>query len=131
MTQISKHKLPKKLEKELLDNLDSIFVLINKKEEMVGFLSALLTDVEKLMLAKRVAIIIMLNEGFNDTEIANALHLTRITVAKTRYFFESRGEGYKIALQKRQSVKDAEAVKELLISLARYSIRATGGPVKL
>lgn len=131
MTQISRHKLPKKLEKELLDNLDSIFVSINKKDEMVSFLSALFTDVEKLMLAKRIALIIMVNEGFNDTEIANALHLTRITVAKTRYFFESRGEGYKIALQKRQNAQDVEAVKELLVSLARYSIRAAGGTVKL
>jgi uncharacterized protein YerC len=127
MTHISKYKLSKKLESELMENLTIVLASIAKKDEMNYFLNALLTDTEKVMLAKRLALIIMINEGYNDSQIANTLHLTRITVAKTRYFFESRGEGYKVGLRKLESIKDTENVKKLLRSLSRYSIRAAGG----
>ncbi len=130
MPHVSKIHLAKKAEEKLLENLNSVLARINKGNEMIEFLNALLTHTEKVMLAKRLAIIVLLEERLTDSQIADILHVTRITVAKMRYFYESRGSGYKIALKKLNEEKRKEEFKNLLISLARYSIRAAGGRVK-
>lgn len=130
MPQVSKNKLSKKTEEELINNLNLVFAKINAVDEMLIFQKALMTETEKLMLAKRLAIIVLISEKLSDSEIAHILHLTRITVAKTRYFYESRGEGFKIALKKLEEQKRLEEFKRFLVSLSRYSIRAAGGRVK-
>lgn len=131
MPQVSKYRLPKKTEKELIKSLNLVLSTISQHEEMLSFLTAFLTDTEKLMLAKRLAVIVLIADGIPDSQIANKLHVTRITVAKMRYFYESRGkEGYNIALNKIAHDKRLKAFKQFLLSLARYSIRAAGGYVK-
>lgn len=131
MPHISKHKLPRETEQALIKNLNLILSSIHKHEEMLLFLDALLTDTEKLMLAKRIAIIVLIAERLTDSEIANRLHVTRITVAKMRYFYEARAkDGYGIALRKIANDKQLQEFKKFLLSLARYSIRAAGGYVK-
>lgn len=131
MTQVSKHKLSKKTETELIGSLITVFSTITNSKEMVVFINAFLTDTEKLMLAKRLALIILILEGMPDSQISSILHVTRITVAKMRYFYEARGkEGYDIALSKINVDKRLKAFKKVLISLARYSVRAAGGYVK-
>lgn len=131
MPQVSRHKLSKKTEEELVKNLNLVLAAISKHEEMLIFLTALLTNTERLMLAKRLAIIVLIADGVSDSQIANMLHVTRMTVSKMRYFLESRGqEGYKIALSKIASDKRFQEFKKFLLALARYSIRAAGGYVK-
>lgn len=130
MSQVSKYKLSKKAESQLVDTLILVFIAIGKKEEMVGFFNAFFTNTERLMLAKRLATIILLTEGLSDTEIANSLHVTRATVAKARYYYEARGQGFKGALAKVEAEKQLQEAKKLMVSLARYAVRAAGGHVK-
>ncbi len=130
MPHISKNKLSKKTEKELINSLDLVFTTIQNNNEMSSFLNVLLTDTERLMIAKRLGVIIFLEEGLNDSQIADILHVTRITVAKTRFYKEAHGEGFQLALKILKQRKEYEAFKKTLISLARYSIRAAGGYVK-
>lgn len=130
MPHISRNKLDKKLEKELIGNLNLVLTEIKNGDEMLTFIKSLLTETEKLMLAKRLAVIILLEEGLPDSQIAQALNITRITVAKMRYYNEARGQGFKIALAQLEKQKKYNSFKKLLVSLARYSIRAAGGRVK-
>lgn len=130
MPHISKRKLSLKAEKALITNLNSVLTRIGDSQEMVGFIHALLTPTEELMIAKRLALIILIEEGMNDSQIADTLHVTRITVAKMRYFYESRGKGFQIALKKLHEQKQFKNFKSLLVSLASYSARAAGGYVK-
>lgn len=131
MPHVSRYKLPKKIEQELIKNLNLVLSTISKHEDMLTFLNALLTDTEKLMLAKRLAIIILISEGLPDSHIATKLNVTRMTVAKMRYFYEARGKkGYGVALSKIASDKRLQVFKTFLIKLAAYSIRAAGGYVK-
>lgn len=131
MPQVSKHKLSNKAEKQLIECLNLVFSTISKQDEMIRFLNAFLTNTEKLMLAKRLAIVVLLSENLPDSQIATSLHVTRITVAKMRYYYEARGkEGYDIALKKIATDKTLKEVKKLLVSLARYAVRAAGGYVK-
>ncbi len=130
MPHVSRNKLSKKTERELTSTLNLVLTKVTNGEKMQIFLDVLLTPTEKLMLAKRLAIIILLKEGFLDTQIASSLHLTRITVAKMRLFHELHGQDFEIALRKLQEQKEFEAFKKLLFSLARYTVRAAGGYVK-
>lgn len=130
MPHVSRLKLTKEAEKELINNLSTVFTLINSNKDMLSFLNALLTPTEKLMLAKRLAVIILLEEGLPQSHIANTLHVTRITVAKMQLFYEARGEGFKVALDILKKQKMYNDFKKHLLSLAGYSIRAAGGYVK-
>lgn len=130
MPQVSRRKLSKTTEQKLVESLNLVLASIGNKDSMINFLNALLTDTEKIMLAKRLAIIVMLEQGSSDSDVANALNVTRVTVAKLRYFYEARGSGYKIALEKIKTDKQLQDVNKLLLQLTRYTIRAAGGYVK-
>lgn len=130
MPHVSRHKLDKKTQEELVRNLRIVFTKINKDEEMTTFFLSLLSETEQIMLAKRLAVIVLLQENIPESRIADILHITRATVEKLRLFLETRGEGFKIALKKLEEEKRLKEFKELLIKLARYSIRAGGGYVK-
>jgi uncharacterized protein YerC len=132
VTQVSKFKLSKKVEQELIQQIVLVLSDINKSDEMSLFIGALLTDIEQIMLAKRLAIIVLVSEGYTDSEIANILHVTRITVSKTRFYFDVRGkQGYDIALGKIAASEQAQSNRKFLLSLAKYAVRAAGGRVKL
>ncbi len=131
MPQVSRNKLEPQEEKDLVESLNLVLSSISKREEMLRFLSSLLTDTEKLMLAKRLAIIVLLKEGLKDSEISKSLNVTEMTVLKFKYFYEARAsEGYDIALNKIKNDKFLQGAKRLIIALADYSVRAAGGYVK-
>jgi len=131
MPFVSKYKLPLKTETELIESLNLVLSSISKRDEMLKFLNSLLTDTEKLMLAKRLAIIVLIKEGLGDSAISEALHVTRITVTKMRYFYESRAkEGYDVALSKIENDKFLQGAKRVILALADYAGRAAGGYVR-
>jgi Trp operon repressor len=130
MPQVSRNKLPKKTEETLVKNLNIVFSQIIETDAMLLFLNSLLTETEKLMLAKRLAMVFLLSENVPDTYIASTLHVTRMTVAKMRYYNEAHGEGFIIALKKLEEQKRLRQFKKVLLSLVRYSVRAAGGYVK-
>lgn len=130
MPHVSKKKLSQKVEEQLLKTLKTAFTKINKSEDMDKFLFSFLSKTEQLMLAKRLAIAVLLEENIPESTIANILNVTRETVARQRYQKELRGEGYKIAFGKLSEEKILSEFKKFLISLARYSVRAAGGYVK-
>jgi len=130
MPHISRRKLKKSTEKDLIDSLQIVLTKISTKDTMDVFLTALLSHTEKLMLAKRLAIVVLLKEGFSDSEISDLLYVTRETVARIRMQKELRGEGFLIALKKLEEETQWKQFKKVLFSLARYSARASRGTVK-
>lgn len=130
MPHVSRIKLEKNAEKKLIDTMKLVLSKISETEKMNLFLDSLLTSTEKLMLAKRLAVVVLIKEGLNDSQIASSLHLTRITVTKMRYFLEARGEGFETAIKILHSEKIYNDFKKLLEGLAKYTIRAAGGYVK-
>lgn len=130
MPHVSRNKLDQKIEKQLTDTLDIVLTNLSKQDEVKGFLLSLLTPTERIMLAKRLTIIILLNEGFSESEIADTLHVTRVTVSRMQLFYEARGEGYAPALKILQNEKIVQELKTAFIKVLRYSVRAAGGRVK-
>lgn len=129
MPHVSKIKLDKELETNLINSLYVVLGKTNKKET-IDFLSALLTPTEKLMLAKRLAIVVLLNEEVPEYKIAQGLHVTRITVSRMNLFWEARGAGFDIAFKKLMEEKNWGQFKKSLLKIAGYSIRAASGYVK-
>ena len=131
MPHVSKNKLTKIEEKKLIQSLNMVMAKISSVSEMDSFLGSILTKTEQVMLAKRLAIVILLKEGISQTSICNTLNVTQATVSRMQLFLEARGEGgYSIALKKIESEKVLKEFKTLLIKIAGYSIRAAGGYVK-
>lgn len=131
MPHVSKHRLPIKEEGQLIESLNMVLSGISKRDEMLKFLNSLLTDTEKLMLAKRLTAIVLIKQGVTDSDISNSLHITRMTISKLRYYYEARAqEGYNIALNKIENDKVLQEVKRFVLSLADYGTRAAGGYVR-
>ncbi len=130
MPHLSKNTLSPQKEMELLKTFDIILARITKADEMKTFLLTLLTPTERLMLAKRLMIAVLLKENLNETNIAEILHVTRGTVYKSKLFLEARGEGYEAAFKVLNDVKLKEELKSVLLSFAKYSIRASSGRIK-
>ncbi len=129
MPHVSKVKLDKKLENELLKMLEVVLGRLSKNE-MNSFLVSLLSSTERLMLAKRLAVIILLKQGLSENSISLKLGVTRETVARLHLVAELRGQGYDLALEKLKDEKVMKEFKNFLIKLAQYSVRAAGGRVK-
>jgi uncharacterized protein YerC len=84
--------------------------------EVVNFLNDLLSPVEKIMMAKRVAVAFLLLENkYTYEEISKTVKVSRGTIAKIHAVFALQGEGYRKTLGdilKRKVAKSA--LSELL-----------------
>jgi uncharacterized protein YerC len=129
MPHVSRIKLSKKTETHLMKTLQLVLANLTSQDQISLFLLSLLTPTEQLMLVKRLGIVILLREGLPDSQIAQTLHVTRITVSRLRYFDEARGQGYDLAFKIIQNEKILQDLKGVLFKLAGYSIRAAGGRV--
>lgn len=130
MPHVSRRNLPKKTEIELINSLKIVVRRTTKNGEIEKLISSLLTKTERLMIAKRLAIVVMLKEKVQEQDIADALHVTKETVERLKLLYQLHSEGYEVAIKKLQDEKIYKQFKRALISLARYAGRAAGGYVK-
>jgi uncharacterized protein YerC len=97
MVRMNKNTLPdakvRQLDKQLTRILGEM-----EQARISGFLEELLGPEERLMLAKRLAVLVMLKEGYSNFRIADTLKLspTTITNIKTRQGQGSSIEGNRI-----------------------------------
>lgn len=91
MPQISKRYV-KPAVKEKIDNLfiECIAECRNQKEA-ANFINVLLTRTEKTVIAKRVAIALMLTKGYTAAEIDEKLKVSQATVYTVKYWLEDKG----------------------------------------
>ena len=129
MPHVSRNKLPDDVERELLHTLEIVLVKISREKDIDNFLLSLLTETEQIMLAKRFAVVLLLKEGLRDSEIAETLHVTRMTVSRLRYFSEAHGEGFNAAFSVLENEKLIEELKLSLLRVAGYIAKSSGGRV--
>lgn len=127
MPHVSKRKLDPKIERELNALLEYVLGHL-KPEEAKRLLSSLLSDTERLMLAKRIATVFLLEENLPESQIAETLKLTPDTISKISLMLEtSKGQGFKVAVSKMKNLERIRLFKKILLDFARYAIRAAGG----
>ena len=88
MPHISNKKLEEKYFKKIYDQLISIFDTAGTYRKSDILLKEFLTETEKIMLAKRLAIICLLNEGVSKPYISQILLISPSTVDRISLTYE-------------------------------------------
>ncbi|OGC62388.1 hypothetical protein A2890_03030 [candidate division WWE3 bacterium RIFCSPLOWO2_01_FULL_53_14] len=89
MPRVSPRPIKKEIEKEITANLGWVFSQLKSEPAAKDFLDDFLTDEERLMLAKRLAVIYLLKEGYSYNKISEALKITPVTIGKIRLISKS------------------------------------------
>ena len=82
MGYVSKRKIDPKIESVLSDQLLSFIAAAQTKREAATLATELLTETERTMLAKRLAVVVMLERGYSFQEVERSLKVTPQTVAR-------------------------------------------------
>ena len=113
MAQVSKHPLSPQIEKRVYEIFIDSIKNTKSSDEVVHFLNDLLSQVEKVMLAKRVAIAFLLIKGaYTYEQISRTIKVSYGTIAKVHAVLALQGEGYRkiiIDMLKKEALKMALA----------------------
>ncbi|MEK7114146.1 MAG: Trp family transcriptional regulator [Patescibacteria group bacterium] len=82
MTHVSRKRLKKEVATELADQFLTFLSLARTKTEARILANELFSQTERVMLAKRLAIVVLLVRGYSFTQIEEALGVTRQTVIR-------------------------------------------------
>ena len=100
MTQVSKYPVHKDVEKRMFEVLRETISHLRGSEEIEEFLHDFLSPVEKIMLAKRLSIAVLLHKGYRYESIAEILRVTPPTIATVSLLLKYSGKGYKKTVEK-------------------------------
>jgi len=82
VTQVSKYKLRVEVEQRIYELLSDSLAKIKDKGEMNNFLDDFFSPTEKTVMAKRLAIAVLLSKGNDYQEIRQILRVTPVTISK-------------------------------------------------
>ena len=104
MAQISKRQLGRKLELKVYDSFWRVIANIKNREEVSDFFSDCLTRTERVYLAKRMAIAVLLSKGYDYRSISNMLKVSTGTVGRVASKIEEKG--WKLFVRKLEGLED-------------------------
>lgn len=87
MTKLPKKPLPIKREEKILADFDRFLAAIDKKDDWQIFCESLLTPTERLVLAKRLQVGILLLRGFSYEKIEQELDTGANTISRVGNIF--------------------------------------------
>lgn len=94
MTQVSKYPISKAVEQRIFEMFFKTIVNLKNSEDVASFLEEFLTPTEKMMLAKRLAIAVMLSKGYDYHAIRQTLRVSSPTIAGANLWLKYKGKGY-------------------------------------
>jgi uncharacterized protein YerC len=97
--QVSKKDVNKEVEKKIFKSLYQVLTDMRNPEEIEKFLSDVLSDTEKTVLAKRLGIVYYLSKSKSYEVIRDELKVSSATIANVQKLMEEKGEGLKLALK--------------------------------
>lgn len=100
MTQISRYPVHKKVEERMFEVLRETISDLRNGQDIEDFLHDFLSPVEKIMLAKRLSIAVLLNKGYRYATISAILRVTPPTISQVSLLLKYSGKGYKKAVDK-------------------------------
>jgi uncharacterized protein YerC len=134
MSQISRFPLPLTLEKEIHTALHQALADLHNQSEIQLFLTDLLTPTERIMLAKRLAIALLLDQGYDQRSIHTILKVSVSTVSAVNYWLKNQGKGYHLVITKLKTQKNWQQLKEELGEAVKdiFSVKRQlhGRPIK-
>lgn len=109
MTRISRFKLRNEELEELVDHFTYLISSLTSKSEIENFFTEFLTREEKLMLAKRLVLFMMIQKSYSPTTIQSTLHISYETVRTYTNQFTNKNAIFKKTIQqliKREKSKE-------------------------
>jgi len=104
---VSRRLLDKDVSGEINSSFVSLISSLKNRSEVENFLTDFLTREEKLMLAKRLAVSLMLTRGYTVGTICEVLKVSKETIRSSRSWLETKGETYKRVLEKLRKAQEA------------------------
>lgn len=123
MTQVSKHKLRFEVENRIYELLNDSFSEIRDKDEFNNFLDDFLSPIEKTVLAKRLAIAVLISKGNDYKNICAILKVTPNTVSKMSFRIKYGNGSVKKMADKIVASDDNKALLEELASIFDIPIK--------
>lgn len=93
MPQVSKRKVERNIEERIFEIFVESFVKLKNKNEAALFLEDLLTPTEKIMLAKRLSVAVLLAKGYDYLKISEILKISSSTIGRVAYYFKHENKG--------------------------------------
>lgn len=93
MTMVSKYPLNDKIKTRVFELFLDTLAGIKTGKEVENFISEFLSPTEKIMLAKRLSIAILLNKNYEVREICKILKVSKNTIVKVNQFIKHK-QGY-------------------------------------
>jgi uncharacterized protein YerC len=122
MGRVSKRQLKPAIEERLFEIFWDHLALIDNPILVREFLQSLLSDTEHLMLAKRLAIAVLLSRGYSYEYIDDTLKVSKSTISVVDRQLVSGASGYKkaIDLVKRKKQTDSvwDSLEEFLLQFS-------------
>lgn len=100
MSQVSKYPLAKSTQNRLYQLFWQTIADLKESLKVEEFFNDLLTPTEKVMLAKRLAITVMLLKGYDYFSIRKALKVSPSTIGTISLWLKYSGSGYRKTLEK-------------------------------
>lgn len=100
MGRVSRRKIDPEIEERIFEIFSEHIASLNKPSSTQEFLESLLTYTEKVMLAKRLSIAVLLSKGYKYELINNLLKVSMSTVSSVDKQLQSGALGYKKAVDR-------------------------------
>lgn len=100
MTQVSKYPISKTIADRIFEIFLKSLVNIHNQQEADQFISDLLTPTEKIMLAKRLAIALLLRKDYDYRTIQKIIRVSAPTITSVNMAIRYGSEGYKNLINK-------------------------------
>lgn len=100
MTQLSRNPIHKDVYFEIRDDFVWILSALQSSEETKAFFNDFFTKTERLMFAKRLAIALLLQKGYDYRDIQYLLHVSTSTISRTAHWLDREGNGVARILSK-------------------------------
>ncbi|MBM3209673.1 hypothetical protein FJZ40_05310 [Candidatus Shapirobacteria bacterium] len=139
MGRISKRKIDPEIEGRCFEIFWGLLAQLKSPLEIREFLESLLSYIEQTMLAKRLAIAVLLARGYNYEEIDQTLKVSKSTIGTVQKQLLIGAPGYKKAVEKilHQEKIDRlwDKLEEIILSVsppaqygsARFEIKSQAG----
>jgi uncharacterized protein YerC len=122
MTRVSRNPLTQDIWEGVKDDLAKLISILSDKNLVQGFFDDFLTPTEKVMLAKRLGIAVLLIGGFGYDEIKEILHVSTSTIFTVQNAVE-KGKFLKPAVEDLLRIQRKEKDRGSFFEKAKDSLR--------
>ena len=100
MAQVSKYPISKEVEERVFEVLSEVISGLQLRSDINDFLEDFLSPVEKIMLAKRLSIAVLVAKGYDYAQIRKTLRVSPSTIAGVAISLKYAGKGYQRVVEK-------------------------------